>query len=101
MFTAITRAELITRMTLSLPNVPPAQIDEGVRSLQEALCTALADGRRIEIRGFGSFSVRTRSARLSRNPKTGEPVEIGVRKIPYFKPGKALRVRVDQARLGD
>jgi integration host factor subunit beta len=62
------------------------------------MSSALERGDRIELRGFGSFSLHTRTAGTARNPRTGERVRVGVRYVPHFKPGKALRERVDNAR---
>ena len=75
--------------------LPPEDIDLAVRSVIDAMTAALADGERIEIRGFGSFSLHYRKARIGRNPKTGESVGLSDRQVPFFKPGKELRSRVN------
>jgi len=67
----------------------------GGKTILEMLCNALADGDRIEIRGFGSFSLHFRPPRLGRNPKTGESVALPGKHVPHFKPGKELRDRVN------
>jgi integration host factor subunit beta len=67
-----------------------------VKAILEAMNDALARGHRIEIRGFGSFSVNYRPPRMGRNPRSGESVAIPEKKVPHFKPGKALRLAVDQ-----
>ena len=68
-----------------------------VKMIFDRLSDALNRGERIEIRGFGAFSLRTRKSRVGRNPRTGEPVEVLAKRIPYFRPGKELRERVDFA----
>jgi integration host factor subunit beta len=70
-------------------------VELGVKSILEQMSAALADGDRIEIRGFGSFSLHFRAPRMGRNPKTGEAVALPGKYVPHFKPGKALRERVD------
>jgi integration host factor subunit beta len=67
-----------------------------VKAILDAMNDALARGHRIEIRGFGSFSVTHRSPRMGRNPRSGESVAIPEKRVPHFKPGKALRQAVDQ-----
>ena len=73
----------------------PEDIDLAVRTVLNVMTDALADGERIEIRGFGSFSLHYRKARIGRNPKTGESVGLSERYVPFFKPGKELRSRVN------
>ena len=75
--------------------LPPEDIDLAVRTVINVMTGALADGERIEIRGFGSFSLHYRKARIGRNPKTGESVGLSERHVPFFKPGKELRSRVN------
>ncbi len=75
--------------------LPPEDIDLAVRAVMDVMTGALADGERIEIRGFGSFSLHYRKARTGRNPKTGESVGLSERFVPFFKPGKELRSRVN------
>ena len=67
-----------------------------VTTILEAMNNAMVRGHRIEVRGFGSFSVMLRAPRAGRNPRSGEPVQIPVRRVPHFKPGKALRAAVDR-----
>jgi integration host factor subunit beta len=97
MSTAMSRSELIVSLAEATPEIADTQVDEAVKILLDTLTETLACGERIEIRGFGSFSLHSYSPRLARNPKTGEKVEVGPRNIPRFKPGKELRNRVDQA----
>jgi integration host factor subunit beta len=94
----MTRSELATQLAQTVPDVPVSQVEEAVKVLTNILAGSLASGERIEIRGFGGFSLRTHPPRLGRNPKTGEQVEIGQKRIPHFKPGKEMRERVDQSR---
>ena len=70
-------------------------MEAAVKTMIEQMSQALADGERIEIRGFGSFSLHYRPSRVGRNPKTGEPVELPPKCVPHFKPGKELRERVN------
>ncbi len=73
-------------------------VELAVKSILEQMTQALANGERIEIRGFGSFSLHYRPPRVGRNPKTGEPVELPAKHVPHFKPGKELRERVDSSK---
>lgn len=70
-------------------------VEYGVKVLVDTMTRSLAKGQRIEIRGFGSFSLNSRPARVGRNPKTGESVQVPEKFVPHFKPGKELRERVD------
>ena len=71
---------------------------EAVKHILELMSEALANGKRIEIRGFGSFSLHYRPPRMGRNPKTGEAVALAGKNVPHFKPGKDLRERVNESR---
>ena len=77
--------------------LPVSDIDAMLRNIIEQITKALVAGQRVEIRGFGSFSMRHRKARLGRNPQNGEPIGFAERYVPHFKPGDALRTRVDEA----
>lgn len=72
-------------------------VEQSVKILVDTMMRSLARGQRIEIRGFGSFDLNHRPARIGRNPKTGEKVDVPEKYVPHFKPGKELRERVDQA----
>ncbi|PIT10044.1 integration host factor subunit beta [Snodgrassella alvi] len=72
-------------------------VEQSVKILVDTMTRALAKGQRIEIRGFGSFDLNHRPARIGRNPKTGEKVSVPEKYVPHFKPGKELRERVDNA----
>ena len=93
----MTRSELIDRLIIQLnSSVPAAQVETAVKVLLNQMVETLAAGERIEIRGFGSFSIHHRPPRLGRNPRTGESVTVPAKRIPHFKPGKELRERVNQ-----
>lgn len=74
-------------------------VEQSVKIIVDTMTRALAKGQRIEIRGFGSFDLNHRPARLGRNPKTGEKVAVPEKYVPHFKPGKELRERVDRTLL--
>ncbi|RTE87293.1 MULTISPECIES: integration host factor subunit beta [Gammaproteobacteria] len=93
----MTKSELIEVLTTKQPQVSPKDVEAGVRGILETMIQSLASGQRIEIRGFGSFSLHYRKPRVGRNPKTGDKVELDGKYVPHFKPGKALRERVDQS----
>ncbi len=91
----MTKSELIERLSASQTHLSQADVELAVRSMLEQLSRALSDGERIEIRGFGSFSLHFRPPRMGRNPKTGDAVALPGKHVPHFKPGKALRERVN------
>lgn len=91
----MTKSELIARLAARHPQFSQADIELAVKNVLDALGKNLARGERIEIRGFGSFSLSYRPARMGRNPKTGERVEVPAKHVPHFKAGKELRDRVD------
>lgn len=90
------KSDLIEALTQRLSNLPAKDIEIIVNTVFDSMTTALSQGDRIEIRGFGSFEVRVRQPRLGRNPKTGQSVDVGLRKVPFFKVGKELRERVNR-----
>ena len=90
----MTRSELVNALAARQDHLPVTDVDLAVRSLLETMAEALASGRRIEIRGFGSFAPRYRPPRLARNPKSGAVVPVAEKHVPHFKPGKDLRERV-------
>ena len=94
-FTAMTKSELIEAISVKQTQLAPKDIDMAVKALLEHMAQSLSDGERIEIRGFGSFSLHHRPPRKGRNPKTGEPVDLPEKYVPHFKPGKELRDRVN------
>ena len=87
----MTRSQLIARLAKRRESLSNADVEVAVKSMLEHLAEHLAGGGRIEIRGFGSFSLRPRRARLARNPRTGAPVSTPAEYVVHFKPGKALR----------
>lgn len=91
----MTKSELIDRLVQRHTHLSQKDVELAVKQLLEEISAALASGDRIEIRGFGSFSVHHRPARMGRNPKTGQSVEIPEKYVPHFKPGKEMRERVN------
>ncbi len=93
----LTKSELIARIIKAQPELDAGAVEEAVGSLLAHMQKALIAGERVEIRGFGSLSLRYRPPRRARNPKSGEVVEVGETFVPHFKPGGKLRARVDRA----
>jgi integration host factor subunit beta len=91
----VTKSELITRLAERYPQLVVKDAEFAVRTIREGMASTLADGHRIGIRGFGSFALSHRPPRLGRNPKSGEQVQVPQKRVPHFKPGKELRLRVD------
>lgn len=89
------RSELIDKLSQGFAGLRPNDIEMAVKIIQERMIDALADGKRIEVRGFGSFSLNYRQPKMARNPKTGEPVPLSGRYVVHFKPGKELRDKVN------
>ena len=90
----MTKSELIEILSSRQGHLKADDVDLAVKSLLEMMGSSLSSGERIEIRGFGSFSLHFRPARMGRNPKTGEAVALPGKHVPHFKPGKELRERV-------
>ncbi|MEO6958692.1 MAG: integration host factor subunit beta [Burkholderiaceae bacterium] len=93
----MTKSELIAILAGRYPQLAVRDMDYAVKTVLDAMAQALADGQRIEIRGFGSFSLSRRLPRVGRNPKSGEQVLVPGKQVPHFKSGKELRERVDAA----
>jgi integration host factor subunit beta len=91
----MTKSELIARLAQRFPQLVAKDADLAVKMILDALSETLAKGDRIEIRGFGSFSLNYRPPRVGRNPKSGVKVEVPAKYVPHFKAGKELRERVD------
>jgi len=91
----MTKSELIAQLAARHAQFSVADIEMAVKTILDALARNLSRGERIEIRGFGSFSLSFRPARLGRNPKSGERVQVPAKYVPHFKAGKELRDRVD------
>ena len=93
----MTKSELIQLLAAKQPQLDYRDVELAVKELLDQLSTALAAGKRIEVRGFGSFSLHYRPPRVGRNPKTGDTVHVPDKYVPHFKPGKELRDRVNSA----
>ena len=91
----MTKSELIERITSRQNQLPPKDVELAVKTMIEHMAQTLSQGSRIEIRGFGSFSLHYRAPRIGRNPKTGETVGLAGKYVPHFKPGKELRDKVN------
>lgn len=93
----MTKSELIEALARQQPHLAIKDVELAVKCIIEKMNHALSTGDRIEIRGFGSFSLHMRPPRMGRNPKTGESVALAKKYVPHFKPGKELRDRVDSS----
>lgn len=93
----MTKSELIELLAAKQTHLPCKDVETSVKSVIEQMAQAMASGDRIEIRGFGSFSLHYRGARVGRNPKTGEAVRLNGKYVPHFKPGKELREMVNDS----
>jgi integration host factor subunit beta len=91
----VTKSELIAALADQQPQLEYKDVELAIKELMEQMSLALAAGERIEVRGFGSFSLHYRPARVGRNPKTGASVHVPEKYVPHFKPGKELRERVN------
>jgi integration host factor subunit beta len=91
----MTKSELIEMLAAKQPQLDHKDVELAVKELLEQMSSALAMGDRIEVRGFGSFSLHYRPPRVGRNPKTGSTVHVPDKYVPHFKPGKELRERVN------
>ena len=96
----MTKSQLIERIAHKQSLLDGRDVELAVKVMLEHMARCLAEGGRIEIRGFGSFSLHFRRARAARNPKTGAAVFLPAKYVPYFKPGSALRERVDRLPRG-
>jgi integration host factor subunit beta len=93
----MTRSDLVAELAARFSQLNQRDAEFAVKSILDTMTDALRRGHRIEIRGFGSFSVSTRPARQGRNPRSGEKVMVPEKRVPHFKTGKALREAVDAA----
>ena len=91
----MTKSELIERLIDAHPELSVKDVELAVKTMLDHMTDALSTGERIEIRGFGSFSLHYRAPRMGRNPKTGEAVPLAAKHVPHFKPGKELRDQVN------
>ena len=94
----MTKSELIENLSNELPHLAMKDVELAVKCMLEQMSETLSTGDRIEVRGFGSFSLHHRAPRMGRNPKTGDSVSLTEKYVPHFKPGKELRDRVDDSR---
>jgi len=97
---AMTRSDLVEELANRFSQLTHRDAEFAVKAILDAMNDALVRGHRIEIRGFGSFSINRRPPRMGRNPRSGESVAIPEKRVPHFKPGKALREAVDTAHCG-
>ncbi len=95
----MTRSELIEYLAAKQEQLPIKDVELAIKSILEQMSQSLAMGDRVEIRGFGSFSLHYRAPRVGRNPKTGESVSLSGKFVPHFKPGKEMRDRVNKSML--
>ncbi|MBV7257563.1 integration host factor subunit beta [Pacificimonas sp. WHA3] len=90
------RSELVAAVAETHPHLSAREAERVVGTIFESIIDALADGRRVELRGFGAFSTRARDSRTGRNPRTGEAVHVDAKRVPHFKAGKDLRERLNR-----
>jgi integration host factor subunit beta len=93
----MTKSELIADLTAANPHLRAADVETIVATIFNEITAALSRGERVELRGFGAFTVKKRDARTGRNPRTGEAVPVDEKAVPFFKAGKELRERVNRA----
>ncbi len=91
----MTKSELIQRLADANPHLYQRDVERIVTTIFDEITMALANGDRVELRGFGAFSVKERGSRVGRNPRTGEAVNVTAKHIPYFKTGKQLREKLN------
>ncbi|WP_420391449.1 integration host factor subunit beta [Acuticoccus sp.] len=91
------KSELVTRLQLKNPHMFQRDVDTVVNVFLDEIASAMRDRDRVEMRGFGAFSVRVRDARVGRNPRTGEPVDVAQKAAPFFRTGKEMRDRINSS----
>ncbi|HYG25461.1 MAG TPA: integration host factor subunit beta [Caulobacteraceae bacterium] len=89
------KSELIAKLAAENPHLTQRDVERVVSAILDRMIVALERGGRVELRGFGAFSVRSRPARAGRNPRTGDPVDVRAKHVPFFKSGKELRARLN------
>ena len=89
------KSQLIAKLSIENPHLHRADVERMVAVIFDRMVDSLVEGGRVELRGFGAFSVRSRPARSGRNPRTGEAVEVAAKSVPFFKSGKDLRTRLN------
>jgi len=92
---AVIRSELVQKLCDDHPDLTLKEVERVVSAFYDSIIEQLQNGGRVELRGFGAFSTRGRDARKGRNPRTGEPVDVDAKRVPYFKPGKEMRERLN------
>ena len=97
----MTRSDLVEALSSRFPQLTQKDAESAVKAILDAMSQALVRGHRIEIRGFGSFTINRRPPRMGRNPRSGESVAIPEKRVPHFKPGKALREAVGRVSVPD
>ena len=93
--TTMIRSELVQKLCGDFPDLTQREIEGVVSALFDSITDQLSKGGRVELRGFGAFSTRNRDARIGRNPRTGAAVDVDAKRVPYFKPGKEMRERLN------
>ena len=93
----MTKSELIARLAEQNPTLYHRDIEKLVNTVFDTITIALVEGNRVELRGFGAFSIRERKARLGRNPRTGEAVNVDAKRMPFFKMGKGMKERLNRS----
>lgn len=93
----MTKSDLIRRISEQNPHLYQQDVERIVATIFREISDALADGKRVELRGFGAFSVKDRAPRTGRNPRTGDPVQVDAKRVPFFKIGKQLHERLNGA----
>ena len=91
----MTKSELIAYLAEENPHLYQRDVERIVTTVFDEIALALSKGDRVELRGFGAFSVKNRGSRVGRNPRTGESVQVGAKRVPYFKTGKQLREKLN------
>ena len=95
-FFVMTKSELIARLAAQNPSLYHRDIERLVNTIFDTITEALVVGDRVELRGFGAFSLRERESRIGRNPRTGEAVSVNAKRMPFFKMGKGMRERLNK-----
>mgnify|MGYP003579504479 CR=1 FL=1 len=90
------RSELVQKLCSDFPDLTQREVEGVVSAIFDSITDQLASGGRVELRGFGAFSVKNRPARIGRNPRTGEQVDVGEKYVPQFKAGKEIRERINR-----
>src|SRR3569833_2319544 len=89
------RSELVQKLCGDFPDLTQREVEGVVSAIFDSITDQLSQGGRVELRGFGAFSTRKRDARVGRNPRTGQAVDVAAKRVPYFKPGKEMRDRLN------